>query len=371
MKRFILFLLLLFINAFQLSAQTTLGKGDIMVIGVNTDNKNNTCSNNNTSADYDNIYLVAFKDITNGTIIELTDNRFIDNNLFSSNEGYVKYQRSGGTIPSGTIFKLDINQSNNNNNIPNDWNLIQRFGNNFALNVDSDQFFIIQNGNWSSGNYTGTNAEILFGYNSKKVWYNNANNATNSRLPGTHSGSNSRFDIKSYHFTPRDNNQKYRFYDGPTTATSKDEWFIRIINPNNWKSFANCSEFISHANQTKFQKLEIIQQLDEFEVCQDDDLQIEIEYDTDNPTNSIQTKYEWFRTTTATNNGGNLIGNERELNYTEINVGTYYYYCRITYKLEWKNNNERDISYNTIPSGYYKVTVKENKTSPILCIGCP
>ncbi|WP_413531873.1 hypothetical protein [Empedobacter brevis] len=340
-----------------------MSKGDIVVLGVNTDNKNNSCSLNE-SDDYDNIFLVSFKDIGIGEEILITDNRYNSNNNFGNTEGWLKFKKVNSILEAGTVFRLDIKYNSYvKNTVQNGWELTET-GGNFGLNVGGDQLFILNKGNWSKGNYKGLEAQLLFGYNTMNLWSNNSG-SSNTILPGTNTSNyNNNFDIRSYHFTPKEGNKRYRFYDGKTTPTSKNEWFIRLVNPNNWKSFedGDCSSFISHSQKNELQKFEIIKQLNEFQKCVNETIPLSI--DLDNSTHSIQTNYEWFRVVTPTNIGGTFIGTGRKFNYIETTAGTYYYYCKITYRLEW--NNITANKTNVVNSGYIKVKVNPlPKTSPI------
>lgn len=361
----ILFFITLFFFFIQHAAAQTLSKGDIVVVGVNTDNKNNSCSLNG-SDDYDNIFLVSFKDIGIGEEILITDNRYNSNNNFGNTEGWLKFKKVSSILEAGTVFRLDIKYNSYVlNNIHNGWQLIGA-GGNFGLNVGGDQLFFLNKGKWESGYYKDAEAQLLFGYNTMNSWSNNSG-SSNSILPGTNTSNyNNNFDIRSFHFTPKDGNKRYRFYDGKTTPTSKNEWFIRLVNPNNWISFddGNCSSFITHSHKTKFQKFEIINQLDEFQKCVNETIPLSVDLDNDTTINSIQTNYEWYRVSVPINTGGTIIGTGRQFNYTETTEGIYYYYCKITYRLDWNNNSVNKI--NIVNSGYIKVKVNPlPKTSPI------
>lgn len=340
------------------------------MVGVNTDNKNNSCSPSGAD-DYDNIFLVSFKDIGVGEEILITDNRYNSNNNFNNTEGWLKFKKVNSILEAGTVFRLDIKYNSYViNSIQNGWQLVGT-GGNFGLNVGGDQLFILNKGNWSNGNYTGTQAQLLFGYNTTNSWNNNSG-SSNSILPGTNTSNyNINFDIRSFHFTPIkcvdtncQDNKRYRFYNGESSATSKDQWLIRLVNPNNWISFedGDCSSFISHSQKNEFKKFEIIEKLDDYEKCADEIIPLSVDFD--NTTNSIQTNYEWFKTSSQTNTGGILIGTGRQFNHTETSAGIYYYYCKITYRLDWNNNSANKT--NTVNSGYIKVKVNQlPKTSPI------
>lgn len=371
LKGIFFFILLFFFLIQHVVAQPILNKSDIVVVGVNTDNKNNNCeikSNYN----YDNIYLVNLEDIKNGYTFSITDNRYDKaKDMLLNNEGIYTFERVGGNINKGTIFKLDITSGSINvDDIINGWKLVKRYKT-FGLNGDGDQFFVIEGKSWSIGSKTNkdyillNNDNIITAYNSLNNWSNIQNN-NNSNLP---SSTNVLRDITKHHFTPKNENKKYRFYNGKINPTSKNEWLIRLLNPDNWLSFDDCNQFVTQANKVEFKNFTIVDNITK-EACINLPFALEIDYETFTSTNSIQTNYQWYKVSTPTNTGGTFIGNGRQLNFIESTAGTYYYYCKITYQLKWCTNSNTNCtsatSTNVVNSGYIKVKVNPlPKTSPI------
>ncbi|MFV0147352.1 hypothetical protein OBK20_06500 [Empedobacter falsenii] len=355
-----LFFITLFLFFVQHVVAQNLSKGKIIVVGVNVENNN--CSE---GGDYDKIYLVNLEDIENGYIFSLTDNRYDKSkDMLLENEGIYTFERVGGLINKGTVIKLDIIESIKKNDVINGWKLVRR-NRTFNLSGSGDQFFVIEGNSWNikNNNVMLNKDNIISAYNSLNNWSSKIDNNSSS-LPESE---NDLRNITKHHFTPKDKNKKYRFYDGKTTPTSKNEWLIRLLNPDNWLSFDGCNQFVTHSNKVEYKKFTVIDNITK-EACVNVPFILEVESDVDTTTNriSIQVNYEWFKTSTPTNTGGILIGTSRQINHTETIAGTYYYYCKITYQLNWKNNGSDDSSLNTVNSGYIKVTVNQTKTSPIL-----
>ena len=108
-KLFLLGLFTFFLSS-EIIAQTTLDHGDIAIIGVNANN--NACSGYS-GAGEDIISFVAFKDITNGTALDITDNGWerLVANRFGETEGTFRFTNNGGTISAGTTFNLTFRGS--------------------------------------------------------------------------------------------------------------------------------------------------------------------------------------------------------------------------------------------------------------------
>lgn len=393
MKRLLLLINLLV--CFFATSQTTLEKGDVMVLGVNA-NINTSCgypsitiSGTNFNS-IDAISIVALRNIPNGTLIDITDNAWQrnNNNRFGNNEGALRFNRTGGTISAGTIFQLIIVSYNNNvsryesalshNTINPDWtvtsisNSAATTGVNVA--VAGDQVLIMNGGIWNNGsgshnsqynNSSPLTAKILFGYNTKKSWNSLGDSANESALPGDETDDPTNFDIKNYHYSSTITNSTvnetkidFQFYDGSWTEVSKNEWLMRFMNPNYWGSVDDCSEYESNLDKSP---IAISTSTIPIEVCKDEPITITVD------DNSIVT-YQWYQTPSLTNIGGTLITGETNFDFnppTNI-AGTFYYYCQMTYTLRWTINGSDRTSSQTLPSLPFQITISNPITSPVI-----
>ncbi|WP_353097083.1 hypothetical protein [Empedobacter brevis] len=390
----IFFFILLFFFFIQNTVAQTLSKGDIVVVGVNYNfntnsgdpDKTTACAiNSSANIVSDVIYLMPLVDISQGTSFVITDNGFERRNAgkFGTTEGVIKFTlKNGNSFSKGQVIELRIPVNSNNASYLSSanpkWNTsIMQSG--MSVNfAKQDQLIITSsNSSWNgtsqhNGSLTGN---YLYAFNAIHDWVKlptpSSTETQNSALPGYDNASTDytnidQNDLRRHHFTPNkiETNPKefsFSYYNGPRTATSKNEWLIRLLNPNNWKNESTCSNFQNNINTNS---ISIIDKLDEFEKCADETIPLSVELD--NTSNSIQINYEWFRVVTPTNTGGTSIGVGRELsNYKETTAGTYYYYCKITYQLKWNNcqtnNNTSNCSEarstNIVNSGYIKVKV--------------
>ncbi|MFV0210772.1 hypothetical protein OBK22_03015 [Empedobacter falsenii] len=392
MKKRLFFITLFFFFIQNAAAQeppgTILEKGDIVVVGIN---ENANCISSNLGSGrpqelLDQIYLAALVDLKENTILDFTDNgyfRFHPNN-FGGTEGMLRFKlKTGRTITSGEIFKIDlvgplggkVDYKSNLESLNPNWEVV--ISNTSFMNFDitaGDQLFILNNGEWSRSKFSGDHnyeysGRFIFGMNLKDNWQRKADGTRDSELPGREllDTDVAKKNIRQYNLTMKTGSNSSissNYYNGLKTPTSKDQWLIRFLNPDNWSLFT-CNQFNTNFNTNK---LEIVSQLSEKEACVDAPFTLEVDLDVTKTSNTIQTNYEWFKTSTPTNTGGTFIGSGRQLNFIESTTGTYYYYCKITYQLKWKNNGSNDSSLNTVNSGYMKVKVNQTKTSPILNI---
>lgn len=342
-------------------SQTTLNRGDVMVLGVIVDDCSPTIKNS--------IYLVSFKPITNGTTIDLTDNGWErqNPNRFGSSEGFFRFQKNtnSGTIPAGQVFRLNMNQNGNPTNLQNpDWDYINASSvGSFDLRADGDQFFVMQGGNWTntSGNNATYSGRILTAYNTKSTWI-----ATNSTTNSAHNrNSNIHPDTRCYHITSPIDYNNFRYYSGNTsTSISQGEWLVRILNTadvsnnGNWSNASNCSDFDAKIFTGA---LPIRTNIPSQEVCVNElltDLEV-----VDEP--NVVT-YQWYRNTIANTTGGTPVGTNSNI-HTPSNtlIGTYYYYCVMTINLPLNGTpNTTDCQFI---SNLYEVTVNPNPvTSPVI-----
>ncbi len=236
---FLCFFLLAFFVLKNISAQTTLDRGDIAIIGVNADND---C---NSAPSQDVVSFVAFKDITNGTVLDITDNGWerVFPNLWGDSEGTFRFTFNAGTITAGTTFQLifdgDVNTTNSNNP---DWNVTDinfSFGG-LNMNSSGDQIFVMQDGTWNNGGMTGDHdatysGRILYGFNTRSVW----------QADGSSQQSNLHPEVDPcFHMEPTSGSTEYISYSGPTAPATQLEWITLFGDPNNWTTYGSCASYI-------------------------------------------------------------------------------------------------------------------------------
>lgn len=347
LKRLLFFILFCVLFTTQSFAQTQLDKGDLVVVGVNVSNANCLSDGN------DRIDFITLEPIEQGTNIQITDNRYISDNTFTSNEGFYSFKRVGGRIPAGSSFTIDIINIMSVGTIYNGWELIYK-NSTFGLpSNDPDQFFVLQNAefNSSTGVVSGSNLKYLFAYNTKKEW-STVTNANNSKLPPQ---------INCFYIDNDKNNptngthRKYRYYSGDTTGSlSKTEWIKRILDSSNWDNASTCGNF----NSNVFTGSVTISDdtiIEEINLCFGDPfspLTVTSE--------SSITNYRWFYSSDSINYS--QIGSGASMNsLTPLNIlGTSYYYCEMTINI---NGSTCPMK---IKSKIFKVTVNPKPiTSPI------
>ena len=231
---------------------STLQKGDLAVVSVNANNF--SCSGVSTQ---DEISILLLKPIATGIAIDLTDNGWerLNANQWGNSEGIVRFTRTGGPLPSGTIITIRCG-----GNLPpsvispdNGWQIdnintpitFPDFGLN--LNSGGDQLYIMQGGTWDIGTYvvtdpgppeirtyshnaTYTGGNVLFGFNTGTTW-TAANNSQNSNLyPG----------IRCFSMMPGVATDFIK-YTGLLTDVTQRTWIDRINTPANWTSYGSCT----------------------------------------------------------------------------------------------------------------------------------
>jgi gliding motility-associated-like protein len=226
----------------NLNAQTDLQGGDIAILGVNANSA--ACGG---SGGTDVVTFVAFKDITNGTEFDITDNGWerVSAGLWGDSEGTYRMTRTGGTIPAGTSFELTLITSFTATQTANpDWTFINlnvpsTFDRNVNMNSGGDQMYVMQGGVWDNGGETGEhdatyNGKVLYGFNTRTIW----------NADGSSQQSNLHPDVDPCFFmNPTGGTTNYVNYTGPTTATTQLEWINRIKDPTNWTSYTNCTDY--------------------------------------------------------------------------------------------------------------------------------
>ncbi|HFC00749.1 MAG TPA: hypothetical protein ENJ53_08090, partial [Phaeodactylibacter sp.] len=261
-KFFPLFLFSFFLFFSQKThAQTTLEQGDLAIIGVNANNFG--CPGGGTGSlgivggnGEDIISFVCFKDITSGTVIDMTDNGWerASLNLFGDTEGTIRCTYNGGTIPAGQVITFVASNSGNYGCVTHPaWSFVSLntpagSTNNFNLNNGGDQVYFMQGGTWNWGNpansthdATYLGGRFLFGFNTSSVWQSLG---MSTKKSGLHPDV-----IPCFHMEPSTGQTDFLRYNGPTTAATQVEWIARIANAANWQSFADCTAY-NAANTT-------------------------------------------------------------------------------------------------------------------------
>ncbi len=380
MKKIIYFFIFFVIGInLPLSAQTTLAKGDIVLLGINANYEN--CNNEQTQAVkiVDKIYLVPLVDLQKGTSFIITDNgweRKYDN-YFGTTEGVLKFTAKK-VFPKGEVIILTITNTNNSLGQANpDWTVNSLNSNNYNFNfAKEDQFFLVDGNNkWSTnGEHKGKleAKPYLFAFNNKLIWQKNntdTNNTDthNSALPSENSNNDYK-DLKNFQLSLLDEKTftSFHYYNGPKTVTSRNQWMIRLLNPENWKSEQNCTDFLNNFTP---HNLEINEILGEKTVCKGENITLEIEADGDV---SIQNNITWYRSSQADLSNPTQISSvpSNPLTVPANVTGTFYYFAKINYTLKYKKiqNGTMQAHSAVVNSGYYKVTINSVETSLISSI---
>jgi len=223
---------------------TVLEGGDISIISINTQYLS--------SGGDDEWCFISFKDITEGTSIDFTDNGYerVLEGLWGDTEGTIRITRnSGGTIPAGTpICVQGAGNSDSNFTIINcganddaNWSISSLNGlSEYNLN-STDQIWIFQNGSWvnPSGNhnadYTGN---VVWGWTATG-WEDNENYASTSgsTVPQGSECFNSNLNGFS-------SAGKYA-YTGDMDAVTQIEWILRINDAANWSEYIDNEDFFT------------------------------------------------------------------------------------------------------------------------------
>lgn len=321
-----------------------------MVLGVNNNYQNCSSPTDNAKSV---IYLVSFKDITNGTTIDFTDNGWerLNPNFFGTTEGVIRLTRTGGMLPAGTVFRVALKSNVTPPLTPiSGWSVTSLNSPNSLDIAIQDQLFIMQGGNWNtSGTHQGSySGNLLLGYNTSTVW--NSNGTTNhSNLPN---------ELICYHQTYTSNSPMRR-YSGSTTMVSHGEWLVRILNSVRWTAEGSCNSFNTNFN---ISSIPIRTTIPSQEICSGEPLD---NLEVVNETNVAQ--YQWYSNNVPINTGGSLIpgANSHTFNPSNTTVGTTYYYCVMTIDLPLNGTaNTTDCAF---ASNVFQVTVNPNPaTSPVI-----
>ncbi|MDG4951140.1 hypothetical protein NLM59_09390 [Weeksellaceae bacterium KMM 9724] len=224
--------------------QTVLERGDVAILGVNT---NNQLCGSNTGSDI--ISIVFLKDIETGTSFIMTDNGYgrINDGFWGSTEGTIRFTYEGlPIIPKGTVvrFQTQISPDNIVKSITPlflEWNIEKLSDGNFAtfnIGVNGDQIYILSSNGWDNGIDTHQatfNGEVYYGMTTSSWCTNSCAGTSFSQLHP---------DIADCHSLELNGPpKKYSIYKGSTEATTKLAWFVRINNPNNWQDYNSCNDY--------------------------------------------------------------------------------------------------------------------------------
>jgi gliding motility-associated-like protein len=236
-------------------AQTILNRGDLAVLGVNS---NISSVSGNVYNTKDEISFVCFKNITTGTKIQILDAGYqncVANFWSCGQEGGAEFTRTGGTIPAGTVITFRTITTGTGYQFlspDNAWSVTDLFVHpsntnysvlsaDFNINAGGDQLYFAQGGVWTeqstlctiNGNRTspnasfpGNNGRILFGFSTSGAWNSFQQSSGESGLyPG----------MECFSMAPT--NTPYSKYSGPITPATQTTWITRISNPSNWTTY--------------------------------------------------------------------------------------------------------------------------------------
>ncbi len=226
----------------HIHAQTILEQGDIVIVGVNSNNGG--CGVNTE----DVITFLCFKDIEPGTTFTITDNGWsnCNNGFWSDNEGVLDFTYSASsTLPSCTPFELRfVSEASTMADNP-DWTVTRPAGANFLqflnLNSSGDQLYILAGGNWVDGdggtaqtNSSTYDGDVLFGFNTTSTWVSNCDTEDSELHPNVD---------PCYFMNPTSGVTNFIKYTGPSGPLSQLEWINLISDPANWTSYSDCTSY--------------------------------------------------------------------------------------------------------------------------------
>ena len=239
------------------SAQTFLTRGDLAIVGVNS---------TITPSSQDEISFVCFKDITNGTQIQITDNGYeaCNSGVWSSAEGGATLTRTGGTIKAGTVMTFRDAYTSGTPirfTYPDaNWSVADIIPNIVRasyvdLNSKGDQIYFAQNGTWTNnnsspctvyssasgssttpnGDFPGVDGRILFGFSTSGGW-NSLQNST---------GESGLYPSMDCFTLALANSYKYNKYTGLLTAATQAQWLSRINLISNWTGYNSSNAYFA------------------------------------------------------------------------------------------------------------------------------
>jgi len=231
-------------SLFDIVETTDLIPGDLAILAFNTNNELNA----------DEISFVCFKDLTPGTIIDITDNAYQKcgtPNGWGISEGWVRLERTNTVLAKGTV--VTINVKNGIPSIispdPTNWNTSkpQPSGQGkFDLNADGEQIFFMTGGEVGgpsttnatsdAGTYSG---DFLYGFNTKGDFWTPV--CGNSAAGGT-KNSDKPYNFDCFLTFPTSQSDLNK-YTGLLTDATKREWLDRINNSTNWTGYADTTTY--------------------------------------------------------------------------------------------------------------------------------
>ena len=247
-KLYSLFLIIFICWILPVGAQTTLSRGDLLILGVNANR--NGCDG--ATEGRDEISFVCFKDITTGTTIDFTDNGYERCNAgqWGNTEGTIRATRTGGTITAGTVITMRFDGNGHTEHVgvsPDaNWSFTTLNGGSYYFNLNNggDQVYMMQGGTWTPGTQTPTplhnatyspSSAVLFGFSTNGVW-----SASCSTNPTQHSN---KFPGMDCFFSNPTSSTDFSKYCGPVTAATQRDWIDRVNNSSNWCSYSSCTNY--------------------------------------------------------------------------------------------------------------------------------
>lgn len=250
---------------FTPNGATTIQAGDFAMIAYNSNN--DVCGSGTGDDEW---YFVCFKDITNGTVIDITDNGWnsCNANYWNNTEGFYRVTYSGSTIRAGKIIKWTLPANLPVTTLGSGW-AVSSLGSsvvntNSASSGNGDQFFFLQGGNWNNGtagqfDATYTGGRYLFAFSSSSAWgacptcpsIANCTGSTTTPENNRRTYSDLPTQLLCYEQQPATGANDFFMYNGPTTIVTKAEWLERFLNTSNWSSYASCTA-LNTAYATKF-----------------------------------------------------------------------------------------------------------------------
>ncbi len=258
--KFLFFILLL--SSSFIDAQTLLRQGDIVLLSM-TSNMS-LCG---LPAQADRFSFTCFEAITNGTVIDVTDNGWETQfpGFWGDGEGTLSMVRTGGTIPIGTVITIEgrivagswvyraISPDNqwaiSDVNIP---------GGGFNIDDGGDQLYFMQGGTWNNqgggANKAIYDGRIIFGASNFAPW----------AADGTTHGSNLHPDVQPCYYMQPSTGLTYRNmmeYGGPADPADHITWLERIMAPQYWNTFSACNTSWDPPNWDFNQSITVIQNM--------------------------------------------------------------------------------------------------------------
>lgn len=235
------------------AAQTTLQPGDVALVALNANN--NGCGV--WPAESDEFSFFFFKDVADGTTLDITDCGYERANLgqWGDTEGLFRITRNGGTLPKGTIVTIQVNGSTNAITTSTGWAVSTTVATpnnvtgNFNINAGGDQVFLCQGGTWNNPNPAATNnnmtysGRVLFGISTLAApldWVSLGNSVARSGQPNM---------SQCFLVSPSATSDFLKF-TAPApdvfpayTARSQGQWLLEVDDNARWVNEGSCGTF--------------------------------------------------------------------------------------------------------------------------------